>query len=194
MNKKIVRILALSITLASMLALAACGPQAGGNPPISTPDPTSTAALAKQEAADERAEYEAALKTVDVFADSGELVQIDNLVASYIAVATEDLEDMVAYEAAAIEERLSTHLFIGKLKTDAATGEIQQQLAMTGINLIGDAVDGAEVEVAISQGYIIMAAAANGSDIVNKFALVLDNNEIENIAAIYAGLRQDLTA
>lgn len=196
--KNWMRVITGGLLVVAMVAMmAGCTTQEKPSGPEDGDTSTEVADEVKQaqdSAAEERKAYEESIGKMDVLSEAVDLKAVDNLVETYYDVATEDFSDMVAYESATTEEKLPTHIFIGKTVEGADNSALSSQLLDVAVGLGGMDQEGAEIEVAANGGFIILAAAPNGSDIANKFAQVIANGGVESAADAYKGLRADLTA
>lgn len=192
--KNIKKGFALILALTSIaIVLTGCGSGSGDSSALSSAQ--AAVVQAQKDATDERTAYEDELKKTDVLADVADTIKpVDNLVKTYYNVSTEEMDAMEAYEAPATEDRLPTYIFIGHLKTDADSSTLRSQLADVASKFKGMDSDGAEIEVAASGGFVCMGAGQNGSDIVNKFSIVMSETEANSPELIFESLRNDLTS
>lgn len=191
-KKQLLGLVLATVSLFSVLT--ACNKNA---PPTETEDEPTVVSdeyiKADETATKERADYEKNIKSADVLADyAGTLKPVKNIIDFYDGLSTEEFDEMIAYEAPSNGAGTGTYIFVGKLKDGADSNKVMTQL----LNLAAANEDtqNDEIETSISGKFMIMAAAVNGSDISNKFALGLAETEVTSCAEAYAVLSTDLTS
>ena len=178
-----------------MACLSGCGNNAEKAPNETDGEVASEVVAAQDAAKKERDEYEDSIRKMNVLENAGEMKKVQDIVSEYYDVSTEMLSDMIAYQSEGVEGGLPTYIFIGKLTEDADSAQVSDELLDVALSKPGMDEDGAEIQVSTTNGMIIMAAAANGGDIVTKFSQVMsaeDSGE-KTIQDVYNALSMDLT-
>lgn len=184
------RIFAYVILLAvmTMVLLTGCNKQ------DSEDMPDEDILMAQQAAADEREERIKEVKKLDVLVDTGALKPEKNLVETYYDISTEAYEDMVAYRASTFgEDEIPTYIFIGKTLKDVDVSELPLELLGVAQSLPGTDAENMEIQASESNGYVMLAAAPNGIDVMEKFVQVTKVCDIQSADDILPLLRADLT-
>ena len=116
---------------------------------------------------------------------------------TYSTVDIKCFDEMKAWETNKTEsnpDTSTTYLFIAKLGDGADAAKLSGQLLTEAISRQGMDADGVELECASCGGFLIMAAADNGADIVNKFSQVVSSRSVETVDDIYEGLQSNLNS
>lgn len=178
----------MSLTLAAVLVLSLGGCAAGGTKQSHSSGELSEEAKSAIEIAEQqRREYETDIRAEDVLAGK-ELKANTNYLVKFPDAPTEYLSDVVLYEDLGAEGRLPSYIFIAKIEKAEKTSDIQSILMDWFAEQPKMDDESIEIEVAVTNGYIIAAAADNASNIVNKYVAMTEDEMPESSQALYSML------